>query len=69
MKQNKRQITVKKMSLHDKDHHSFIFGLSGDELFEVMSNLTKIHYCKNGKKFPDKLDKSKVSFRRLHATV
>ena len=53
------------MSLHDKKHHSFTFGLTGDALFKMMTSMTAQHYFEIHGKYPPKLDKSKISFRRM----
>jgi len=43
----KRVITINIMSLHDASHHSFVFGLTGDELFKMMTSMTAQHYFKH----------------------
>ena len=63
----KRIITINKMSLHDKVHHSFIFGLSGDELFKMMTSMTAQHYFEIHGKYPPRLDKTKISIRNIKA--
>ncbi len=40
----KRVVTLKKLSLHDEMHNSFVFGLTGDELLKVMTAMTVQHY-------------------------
>ena len=40
----KRVVTLKKLSLHDETHNSFVFGLTGDELLKVMTAMTAQHY-------------------------
>lgn len=67
VKHQKRTVTLKKMSLHDTAHHSFVFGLSGDELFKMMTAMTAQHcFEMHGEyQYPERLDKSKVSFRSL----
>ena len=60
-----RKITVTKMSLHDENHHSFIFGLSGDELFKMMSSMTAQHYFDTHGKYPSRLDRTKISIRNV----
>ena len=63
----KRIITLKKMSLHDVDHHSFIFGLTGDELFKMMTAMTAQRYFELHGVYPPRLDKTKISMRNLKA--
>ncbi len=63
----KRVVTINKMSLHDRKHHSFTFGLTGDELFKMMTSMTAQYYFEIYGKYPPKLDKSKVSFRQMKA--
>ena len=58
-----RFITVNKMSLHDESHHSFIFGLSGDELFKMMTSMTAQRYFEIHGKYPAPLDRTKITFR------
>ncbi len=65
VKQKKRIVTLKKVSLHDTAHHSFVFGLSGDELFMMMTAMTAQHYYEMHGEYSARLDKSKVSFRSL----
>lgn len=55
------------MSLHDEAHHSFIFGLSGDELFKMMTSMTAQHYFEIHGKYPPRLDKTKITFRNTKA--
>jgi len=59
----KRVITINKMSLHDASHHSFIFGLTGDELFKMMTSMTAQHYFERHGTYPPQLDKTKISRR------
>ena len=61
----KKTISISKMSLHDKEHHSFTFGLTGDALFKMMTSMTVQHYFEIHGTYPPKLDKSKISFRRM----
>ena len=61
-------VTVKKISLHDEAHHSFIFGLSGDELFKMMTAMTAQHYFEMHGEYPARLDKTKVVFRSMKAS-
>jgi len=63
----KRIITINKMSLHDNSHHSFIFGLTGDELFKMMTSMTAQHYFEIHGKYPPRLDKTKISIRTTKA--
>jgi len=63
----KRIITINKMSLHDESHHSFIFGLTGDELFKMMTSMTAQHYFETHGKYPPRLDKTKISIRTTKA--
>jgi len=58
-----RAITVNKMSIYDEAHHSFIFGLTGDELFKMMTAMTAQHYFEIHGKYPPRLDKTKISIR------
>lgn len=67
VKQKKRIITLKKISLHDEAHHSFIVGLSGDELFKMMTSMTAQHYFEIHGKYPARLDKTKIAFRSTKA--
>ena len=61
----KRIVSINKLSLHDKQHHSFVFGLSGEELLKVMTSMAAQHYYDTHGKYPSRLDKTKVSFRPL----
>lgn len=61
----KRVVTVHKMSLYNKGHHSFVFGLTGDELFQMMTSMAAQHYFEQHGKYPPRLDKSKVVFRSM----
>ena len=63
----KRIITINKMSLHDKEHHSFTSGLTGDTLFKMMTSMAAQYYFEMHGTYPPKLDKSKVSFRHMKA--
>ena len=63
----RRKITLKKISLHDKEHHSFIFGLSGEALFKMMTSITAQHYFEIHGKYPPRLDKTKITFRKIKA--
>ena len=58
-------VTLKKMSLHDKSHHSFIFGLTGDELFKMMTSMTAQRYYEIHGKYPPRLDKTKITFKNV----
>ena len=60
----KRAITINKISLHDKAHHSFIFGLSVDELLKMMTSMSAQRYFEIHGKYPPRLDKTKISFRK-----
>ncbi len=61
----KRMVTLKKMSLHDNAHHSFIFGLTGDELFKMMTSMTAQRYYEIHGKYPPRLDKTKITFKNV----
>ncbi len=61
----KRVVTLKKLSLHDETHNSFVFGLTGDELLKVMTAMTAQHYYDTHGRYPPRLDKTKISFRQL----
>ncbi len=63
----KRVVTINKMSLHDASHHSFIFGLTGDELFKMMTSMTVQRYFDTHGKYPARLDKSKIVKKYLKA--
>jgi len=63
----KRVITINKMSLHDESHNSFIFGLTGDELFKMMTSITAQHYFEIHGKYPPRLDKTKITILNLKA--
>jgi len=67
MKQKKRIITINKVSLHDESHHSYIFGLTGDELLKMMTSMTAQHYFEIHGKYPSRLDKTKISIRNRKA--
>ncbi len=58
-------VTLKKMSLHDNAHHSFIFGLTGDELFKMMTSMTAQRYYEIHGKYPPRLDKTKITFKHV----
>jgi hypothetical protein len=55
------------MSLYDDDHHSFVFDLTGDELFKMMTSISAQQYYEIHGKYPPRLDKTKMSFRKLKA--
>lgn len=55
------------MSLHDVSHHSFIFGLTGDELFKMMTSMTAQRYFETHGKYPQRLDKTKIAIRKVKA--
>ena len=61
----KRAITINKLSLHDEAHHSFIFGLTGDELFKMMTAMTAQRYFEIHNRYPARLDKTKIAFRKI----
>ena len=61
----KRVITVNKISLHDESHHSFVFGLSGDELFKMMTSMTAQRYYEIHGKYPPRLDRTKIAFKNM----
>jgi hypothetical protein len=61
----KRVATISKLSLHDEAHHSFVFGLSGDELLKLMTSMTAQHYFDTHGRYPSRLDKTKISFRTI----
>ena len=63
----KRVITINRMSLHDVSHHSFIFGLTGDELFKMMTSMTAQRYFETHGKYPQRLDKTKIVIRKVKA--
>jgi hypothetical protein len=63
----KRVVTIHKMSLYDEDHHSFIFGLTVDELLKMMTSMTAQHYFEIHGKYPSRLDKTKISIRNRKA--
>jgi len=67
MAHKQRKVTINKMSLHDESHHSFIFGLTGDELFKMMTSMTAQHYFETHGKYPPRLDKTKISIRTTKA--
>ena len=58
-----RIVTVKKMSLHDDAHHSFIFGLTGDELLKLMTSMTAQRYFEIHGAYPPRLDKTKITLK------
>jgi hypothetical protein len=64
---NKRVVTLNKTSLHNEDHHSFVFGLTGDELFKMMTSMTAQYYFEVHGKYPPRLDKTKVSIKNIKA--
>ena len=51
----------KKMSLHDSSHHSFIFGLRGDELLKLMISMAAQRYFDIHGLYPPRLDKIKIT--------
>ncbi len=59
----KRIVTLKKLSLHDTNHHSFIFGLTGDELFKMMTSMTAQRYFEIYGKYPARLDRTKITLK------
>lgn len=61
----KRVVTVNKMSLHNASHHSFIFGLTGDELFKLMTSMAAQRYFEMHGTYPPRLDKTKIKMRHL----
>ena len=61
----KRVVTLNKISLHDESHHSFIFGLTGDELFKMMTSMTAQHYYEIHGKYPSRLDRTKIAFKNM----
>ena len=61
----KRVITINRMSLHDESHHSFVFGLTGDELFKIMTSMTAQRYFETHGKYPQRLDKTKIAIRKM----
>jgi len=61
----KRVVTLNKISLHDESHHSFIFGLTGDELFKMMTSMTAQHYFEIHGKYPSRLDRTKIAFKNM----
>jgi len=63
----KRVVTLKKISLHDTDHHSFIFGLTGDELFRMMTSMSAQRYFELHGKYPPRLDKTKIILKQTKA--
>ncbi len=63
----KRKPTLKKVSLHDANHHSFIFGLTGDALLKMMTSMTAQHYFEIHGTYPPRLDKTKITVRRMNA--
>jgi len=65
VKQDKKKVTLKKISLHDDNHHSFTFGLSVEKLLKMMTSMTAQHHFERYGKYPKRLDKSKISMRRL----
>jgi len=63
----KRKLTLKKVSLNDTSHHSFIFGLTGDALLKMMTSMTAQHYFEIHGTYPPRLDKTKMTMRRMKA--
>ena len=63
----KRIATLKKISLHDGNHHSFIFGLTGDALLKMMTTMTAQRYFEIHGTYPPRLDKTKITLRRRKA--
>jgi len=63
----KRKITLKKVSLHDTGHHSFVFGLTGEALLKMMTSMTAQHYFETHGTYPPRLDKSKMTMRHMKA--
>ncbi|HIP62501.1 MAG TPA: hypothetical protein EYG98_08075 [Sulfurovum sp.] len=63
----KRIVTLKKISLHDTQHHSFIFGLTGDELFKMMTSMSAQHYFEIHGKYPPRLDRTKITLKYTKA--
>jgi hypothetical protein len=63
----KRIVTLNKISLHNKEHHSFIFGLSGDELFKIMTSISAQYYFEIHGRYPPRLDKTKIVFKSMKA--
>jgi len=61
----RKKITVSSVDLHSSEHHSFIFGLSGDELFKMMTSMTAQHYFDTHGKYPSRLDRTKISIRNV----
>ena len=61
----KRKMTLKKISLHDTEHHSFIFDLDGEGLLKMMTSMTAQHYFEVHGEYPSRLDKTKVTFRKM----
>ena len=61
----RKNITVKKISLHDENHHSFIFGLNADELFKMMTSMTAQRYFELHGRYPLRLDKTKILIRHI----
>ncbi len=60
----KRFITLKKISLHDDNHHSFIFGLTGDALLKMMTSMTAQRYFEIHGTYPPRLDRTKMTLGR-----
>lgn len=65
----KRIVTVKKMSLHDSSHHSFIFGLTGDELLKLMTSMAAQRYFDLHGAYPPRLDKTKITLKHSKGTA
>ncbi len=63
----KKTLTLKKVSLHDTNHHSFIFGLTGDALLKMMTSMTAQHYFEIHGTYPPRLDKTKMTVRHMKA--
>lgn len=61
----RKNITLKKMSLHDEHHHSFVFGLNTDALLKMMTSMTAQHYFEKHGEYPSRLDKTKITFKHL----
>ena len=61
----KRKITFKKISLHDADNNSFVFGLNVESLLKLMTSMSAQHYYENYASYPSMLDRSEVSVRKL----
>jgi len=44
-----------------------MFGLSGDELFKMMTSMSPQYYYEMHSRYPARLDKTKVLFRSMKA--